>query len=147
MHERGELVLLQSISGVSAVLGSLGYGMARLGKNPSRINLRELSNYLGMSMLISLVTFYSLVSLNRAELSAAYFVYLVTSSLSLSLTFLLIDISFSSQKSVWVRILVFSIVTLELLSNLYLIMNDELEIELVVLIGTVLSLLNVFFLI
>ena len=141
-ENRGLIVLIQSISATSAIIGSLGYGIARSGVKFERLTIKELKKHVLISISISLVALF-VFSLSQEDLiSPISITYLTVTTLSLSSTFLLLDLTFVSKHSLHIRILILLLTLTEIIVVAFLGVKDEITLANVMLISSLFSTLN-----
>ena len=128
VQDRGMVVLLLSISGSCSILGSLGYGLSRIGTPFVTLNMAEIKNHLFLSNLLSQLSLLLLSFSHEGLVNLINSIFIAISTTSLTSMFLVLDITLSSYHSLKIRISIyllsliefFSVVLLGFINNPYI---------------------------
>ncbi len=129
LEDRGTVVLILTISGSSAVIGSLGYGLARVTTPFMEVNLRDLLSRIYVSISLSLLIFLLISRIQDIDVDIWVTSFLIVSSLSYSCMFILTDILFQSDFAIHIRAISLSSIVLEILCNFLLNKASDLTIH------------------
>ena len=139
VEDRGLVVLILTVSGSSAVIGSLGYGLARVGNNFSKLNFRDIQLRVLVSITLAQVIFLAVAIFHGIKLDAWIFGFLLISSISYSLLFVLTDLLLNSHLSVHVRGIALLSILLEVFLNILLHSSSQLTLHKIFLVNSIIA--------
>ncbi len=141
-QDRGMVVLLLSVSGSCSILGSLGYGLSRVGSPFISLNFAEIKNHIALSNLLSQISLILLSFSHDGIFNSISFIFVAISTTSLTLMFLVLDITFSSRHSFKIRITIYLLSLIEFFSVLFLGLTNKLTITNTILVSGIAAIIN-----
>lgn len=118
VEDRGLVVLILTISGSSAVIGSLGYGLARVGEDFSSLNFREFAHRIFVTVTLAIVILILATMSYGLNLNTWIWSFLVVSSLAYLSIFMLTDLLFVSKHAVGIRAISLALISIEFIVNI-----------------------------
>ena len=143
VQDRGMVVLLLSISGSCSILGSLGYGLSRIGTPFVTLNMAEIKNHLFLSNLLSQLSLLLLSFSHEGLVNLINSIFIAISTTSLTSIFLVLDITLSSYHSLKIRISIYLLSLIEFFSVVLLGFINKLTLTNTILISSTAALINI----
>jgi hypothetical protein len=143
VQDRGMVVLLLSISGSCSILGSLGYGLSRIGTPFVTLNMAEIKNHLFLSNLLSQLSLLLLSFSHEGLVNLINSIFIAISTTSLTSMFLVLDITLSSYHSLKIRISIYLLSLIEFFSVVLLGFINKLTLTNTILISSTAALINI----
>lgn len=131
-----------SISGSCSILGSLGYGLSRIGSHFDALNLAEIKNHIALSNILSQLSLVLLSFSHDGLVNLINYIFVAISTTSLTLMFLVLDITFSSKYSLKIRISIYLLSLIEFFSVLFLGFTNLLTLTNTILISSLAAIIN-----
>jgi hypothetical protein len=145
VEDRGLVVLILTISGSSAVIGSLGFGLARVGVDFSTLNLREFAQRIFVTMTLTVLIFALASKSYKLNFDPWIWGFLIVSSLSYLTIFLLTDLLLVSKHSVRIRAISIILISIEFIVNVFVHAVFTLTLHAVFLINGLVAILGMMF--
>lgn len=145
VEDRGLVVLILTISGSSAVIGSMGFGLARLGSDFSALNFREFAHRIFITVSLSILILFLATMSYGLNLDTWIWGFLVISTLSYLSIFMLTDLLFVSRHSVGIRAISITLISIEFLANVVVHAFFTLTLHAVFLINGVIAVMGMAF--
>jgi hypothetical protein len=139
VEDRGLVVLILTVSGSSAVIGSLGYGLARIGDDFGKLNFKDIQLRVFVSIALALIIFIAVALFHGIELDAWIFGFLLISGLSYSCLFIFTDLLLTSHLSLRVRGIALFSILLEVFLNVLLHNSSQLTLHKVFLVNSIIA--------